>query len=76
MFKSEQTSLLVPSYAALQDRPAGDTGNSELQQNAGRARDARQSDAGENMDTNTLIILVVVLLLVLGGGGFFYRRRA
>jgi LPXTG-motif cell wall-anchored protein len=31
-------------------------------------------NAGENMDTNTLLIIVLVLLLV-GGGGFFYRRR-
>jgi LPXTG-motif cell wall-anchored protein len=38
------------------------------------ARNARQADVGENMDTNTLLIIVVVLLL-LGGGGFFYRRR-
>ena len=51
-------------------------GKSELQRSDWERRNARQSGAGENMDTNTLIILVVVLLLVLGGGGFFYRRRA
>ena len=38
-------------------------------------RNARQSDAGENMDLNTLLIVVLVVLL-LGGGGFYYRRRA
>lgn len=47
----------------------------DLQQYADQTRKMLvQSDAGENMDMNTLLIVLLVLL-VLGGGGFYYRRR-
>ena len=71
MFRNEQTfffawatllyAIRSPSgiLAVGADRNAG--GHNALQ-------------AGDTMDTNTLLIILVVLL-VLGGGGFFYRRR-
>jgi LPXTG-motif cell wall-anchored protein len=71
-----QTSLVV--QARLLHKMTGPVwGSAHWSYNSTPARRAMlvQSDAGENMDTNTLLIVVLVLL-VLGGGGFYYRRRA
>jgi LPXTG-motif cell wall-anchored protein len=71
VFRKEQTSLVACATLLYAIRsPSGILAVGSDRTPAGR--NARQ--AGDNMDTNTLLIILVVLL-VLGGGGFFYRRR-
>jgi LPXTG-motif cell wall-anchored protein len=71
VFRNEQTSFFA--WATLSNAIRSPSGILAVgaDRNAGGYK-ARQ--AGDNMDTNTLLIILVVLL-VLGGGGFFYRRR-